>query len=60
MREKQVVPIENVVNGSDKRSIYIVPEDGKDLKRRFRGCADGTSSERLLTGWATLPIVMRF
>jgi predicted deacylase len=41
-----VLPILNV-KGFHKRSIYIMPEDGKNLNRMFPGKADGTTSERL-------------
>lgn len=41
-----VLPILNV-QGFRKRSIYVVPEDGKNLNRVFPGHVDGTASERL-------------
>jgi len=41
-----VLPILNV-QGFRKRSIYIMPEDGKNLNRMFPGWPDGTASERL-------------
>ncbi|WP_052600509.1 succinylglutamate desuccinylase/aspartoacylase family protein [Microvirga lotononidis] len=41
-----VLPILNV-QGFHKRSIYIMPEDGKNLNRMFPGRADGSTSERL-------------
>lgn len=41
-----VLPILNV-EGFRKRSIYVVPADGKNLNRVFPGRADGTASERL-------------
>lgn len=41
-----VLPILNV-QGFRKRSIYVVPEDDKNLNRVFPGRADGTVSERL-------------
>lgn len=41
-----VLPILNV-QGFRKRSIYVMPEDGKNLNRVFPGRADGTTSERL-------------
>ena len=41
-----VLPILNV-QGFRKRSIYIMPEDGKNLNRMFPGRPDGSTSERL-------------
>ncbi|MBZ6078968.1 succinylglutamate desuccinylase/aspartoacylase family protein [Microvirga puerhi] len=41
-----VLPILNV-QGFHRRSIYIMPEDGKNLNRMFPGKADGSTSERL-------------
>ncbi|MBF9232446.1 succinylglutamate desuccinylase/aspartoacylase family protein [Microvirga alba] len=41
-----VLPILNV-QGFRKRSIYVMPEDGKNLNRMFPGRPDGTTSERL-------------
>ncbi len=41
-----VLPILNV-EGFRKRSIYIMPEDGKNLNRMFPGRPDGSTSERL-------------
>ncbi|MCB5176979.1 succinylglutamate desuccinylase/aspartoacylase family protein [Microvirga lenta] len=41
-----VLPILNV-QGFRKRSIYVMPEDGKNLNRMFPGKPDGTTSERL-------------
>lgn len=41
-----VLPILNV-QGFHKRSIYIMPEDGKNLNRMFPGKPDGSTSERL-------------
>lgn len=41
-----VLPILNV-QGFRRRSIYVMPEDGKNLNRMFPGKADGTTSERL-------------
>ena len=41
-----VLPILNV-QGFSRRSIYVMPEDGKNLNRMFPGGADGTTSERL-------------
>jgi hypothetical protein len=41
-----VLPILNV-QGFRQRSIYVMPEDGKNLNRMFPGRADGTMSERL-------------
>ncbi len=41
-----VLPILNV-QGFRKRSIYVMPEDGKNLNRMFPGKPDGTASERL-------------
>ena len=41
-----VLPILNV-QGFQKRSIYVMPEDGKNLNRMFPGKPDGTVSERL-------------
>lgn len=41
-----VLPIVNI-NGFRKRSIYVVPSDGKNLNRVFPGRVDGSESERL-------------
>lgn len=41
-----ILPILNV-QGFRKRSIYVMPEDGKNLNRMFPGKPDGTTSERL-------------
>jgi predicted deacylase len=41
-----ILPILNM-QGFKKRSIYIMPEDGKNLNRMFPGKVDGTLSERL-------------
>ncbi len=41
-----VLPILNV-QGFRKRSIYIMPEDGRNLNRMFPGRPDGSTSERL-------------
>ena len=41
-----VLPILNV-RGFHKRSIYVMPEDGKNLNRVFPGKPDGSASERL-------------
>lgn len=41
-----VLPILNM-QGFRKRSIYVMPEDGKNLNRMFPGRPDGTTSERL-------------
>ena len=41
-----VLPILNL-QGFRKRSIYVMPEDGKNLNRMFPGKPDGTTSERL-------------
>ena len=41
-----VLPILNV-QGFRKRSIYVMPEDGKNLNRMFPGRPDGTASEQL-------------
>lgn len=41
-----VLPILNV-RGFRARSIYVMPEDGKNLNRMFPGRPDGTASERL-------------
>lgn len=41
-----VLPILNV-QGFRKRSIYIMPEDGKNLNRMFPGKPNGSTSERL-------------
>lgn len=46
-----ILPILNV-QGFRKRSIYIMPEDGKNLNRMFPGKPDGTLSERL-AHWLT-------
>ena len=41
-----ILPILNV-RGFRRRSIYVMPEDGKNLNRMFPGKVDGTASERL-------------
>jgi predicted deacylase len=41
-----VLPILNV-GGFRARSIYVMPEDGKNLNRMFPGRPDGSASERL-------------
>jgi predicted deacylase len=41
-----VLPIVNA-KGFRARSIYVMPEDGRNLNRMFPGKADGTASERL-------------
>ena len=41
-----VLPILNV-EGFRARSIYVMPQDGKNLNRMFPGRPDGTASERL-------------
>jgi predicted deacylase len=41
-----VLPIVNV-EGFRRRSIYVVPADGKNLNRVFPGRSDGSASERL-------------
>lgn len=41
-----VLPILNV-QGFHKRSIYVMPQDGKNLNRMFPGKPDGTTGERL-------------
>ena len=41
-----ILPILNV-QGFHKRSIYIMPQDGKNLNRMFPGRPDGTTGERL-------------
>jgi hypothetical protein len=41
-----ILPILNM-QGFRKRSIYIMPEDGKNLNRQFPGKPDGTLSEKL-------------
>lgn len=41
-----VLPILNV-QGFKARSIYVMPQDGKNLNRMFPGRPDGTASERL-------------
>jgi predicted deacylase len=41
-----VLPIVNI-QGFHKRSIYVMPQDGKNLNRMFPGNPDGTTSERL-------------
>ena len=41
-----VLPILNV-QGFRRRSIYVMPEDGRNLNRMFPGRPDGTTSERL-------------
>ncbi len=46
-----ILPILNL-QGFRKRSIYIMPEDGKNLNRMFPGKPDGTLSERF-ANWLT-------
>lgn len=46
-----VLPIINV-QGFWKRSIYVMPEDGKNLNRQFPGDAGGTISQKLAR-WLT-------
>lgn len=41
-----VLPILNV-SGFRQRSIYVMPEDGRNLNRMFPGRPDGSASERL-------------
>jgi predicted deacylase len=41
-----ILPILNM-QGFHKRSIYVMPQDGKNLNRMFPGKPDGTTSERL-------------
>jgi uncharacterized protein len=41
-----ILPILNV-EGFSKRSIYIMPQDGKNLNRMFPGNPDGSTGERL-------------
>ena len=41
-----VLPILNV-QGFRRRSIYVMPEDGRNLNRMFPGRHDGSTSERL-------------
>ncbi|KAF2481235.1 putative deacylase [Neohortaea acidophila] len=41
-----ILPILNI-SGFRARSIYIMPEDGKNLNRQFPGTADGSASQRL-------------
>ncbi|EXJ77817.1 hypothetical protein A1O3_08976 [Capronia epimyces CBS 606.96] len=41
-----VLPVVNIT-GYRSRSIYIMPEDGKNLNRQFPGRADGSASQRL-------------
>ncbi len=41
-----VLPILNV-SGFEARSIYVMPEDGRNLNRMFPGRPDGSASERL-------------
>jgi len=41
-----VLPIVNI-QGFHKRSIYVMPQDGKNLNRMFPGNPEGTTSERL-------------
>jgi predicted deacylase len=41
-----VLPVLNV-SAFRQRSIYVMPEDGKNLNRMFPGKADGSTSERL-------------
>lgn len=41
-----VLPILNV-SGFRQRSIYVMPEDGRNLNRMFPGKPDGSASERL-------------
>jgi predicted deacylase len=52
-----VLPILNV-KGFQRRSIYVMPEDGKNLNRMFPGRADGTVSERL-ANWLVTKIYPR-
>ena len=46
-----ILPILNT-GGFKARSIYIMPEDGKNLNRQFPGNAEGTLSEQL-ANWLT-------
>ncbi|RDJ21841.1 succinylglutamate desuccinylase [Bosea caraganae] len=46
-----VLPILNV-QGFHKRSIYVMPQDGKNLNRMFPGDPEGTTSQRL-AHWLT-------
>lgn len=41
-----VLPILNV-KGFQQRSIYVMPEDGKNLNRMFPGTPDGSTSQKL-------------
>jgi predicted deacylase len=41
-----VLPILNI-SGFQARSIYVMPEDGKNLNRMFPGRPDGSASERI-------------
>ena len=52
-----VLPIMNV-QGFWKRSIYVMPEDGKNLNRQFPGDADGTASQRL-AHWLTSAVLSK-
>lgn len=49
-----VLPVLNM-RGFRERSIYVMPEDGKNLNRMFPGKPDGTTSERL-ANWLTTSV----
>jgi predicted deacylase len=49
-----ILPILNI-EGFSKRSIYIMPQDGKNLNRMFPGNPDGTTGERL-ANWLTTSV----
>jgi len=49
-----ILPILNL-QGFWKRSIYVMPEDGKNLNRQFPGDANGTLSQRL-AHWLTAEV----
>lgn len=52
-----ILPILNT-GGFRARSIYLMPEDGKNLNRQFPGKADGTLSEKL-AHWLTSEVYSR-
>jgi uncharacterized protein len=49
-----ILPILNV-EGFRSRSIFVMPEDGRNLNHVFPGAADGTASERL-AHWLTTQV----
>jgi predicted deacylase len=52
-----VLPIMNV-QGFWKRSIYVMPQDGKNLNRQFPGDANGTISQKL-AHWLTNAVLSK-